>query len=122
MTNLTDTVGDVQTLQFINENPISVAISRRARIATASGGYVAGAPVLISAQIGRLVRSGVLNAATGKMAADGDVEVPRFTLVLPRAANVQKGDTFPVVPKTYRVESVSSNPPWRTSAEVIEHG
>jgi len=114
----TATVAARSTQEFIDENPVDLVLVRVARVKSSAGGWVDGATTQIDPQRVRLV------AQTGsdRLTQDGNLVVPRYTLVGMPDVNVQERDTFTFEDIDYRVGSVSTSPPWAVRASVVENG
>lgn len=117
----TDALHIKATQAFINENPESIVITRRAKVVQPSGGfrYSAGAP--LAAQTMRKVALNRISAAVERVTEDGRTVLPTAALVALPTADLQRGDLFTLDGVPHEVVHVSDRPKWRLQAEVIEH-
>lgn len=119
MSSLTSTPSLASTQAFIDDHPIDVVLVRTPQVSSGAGGWVDGAPQYLPPQRMRLVAQSQLQSSS-QTRAEGDVSVPRWTLVAMPDADLERGDTFLDGDASYRVIRVDMSPPWAKRGAVIE--
>lgn len=117
------TVTDIHnknTQAFIDENPITVAITRRIRVQVPGGGWAWEDDETIPDQECRLVHSGNVSDAQSLATIQGRVVRIEAKFVFLIGANVQEGDIIPVGEKDWEVVRVWER--YSTVAEVVRSG
>lgn len=111
--------GREQTLALIDQNPVSIVLRRRLKVADGAGGFVPEpSEIYLPTQRGRLVRQ----SSSTRYAVDGHERVHLYTLVLPPEGDVLEGDVFDLDGRDYEVLHVHESRLWSTRAEVSRRG
>ena len=110
------------TQYFINENPTSITISRRAKEPTGSGGWRYGEATDLDPFVGRLVGSFRLRDSIVRTTEAGQEVIPTHTLIAMPGEDIARGDQFTVDDVLYEVVAFNTMPKWRINAEVLAHG
>jgi hypothetical protein len=120
MTSETAYSSTKSTELFIDENPIDVVFRRSSRVKTSAGGWTDGSPTTLQPQRVRLVsQHGYL--VDQRLGAEGDVSVPRFTVVGLPGVDMKRGDVFEYGGETFKINRVNTSPPWAKRGEAIEY-
>lgn len=120
MTTDTAYASSKSTEAFIDENPIDIVLKRSVRTKTSAGGWVMSAPMELLPQRVRLV-SMQAYLVDRRLGPEGDVTVPRFTVIGLPTVDMKRNDTFEYEGDTYRINRVNTTPPWAKRGEAFEH-
>ena len=110
------------TQYFINENPVTVTLSRRPKTPTGSGGWKYGAGAPQTPFVGRLVGSNFKRDTSVRTTEAGQEVVPTHVLIAMPGTDVLRGDQFTIDGLLYEVVAFNEMPKWRINAEVMVHG
>lgn len=109
------------TQAFIDENPSTITLNRRSKVATGTGGWTWSAPVAQAPFIARLVGTNLRTYSKQVTTVDGSLVIPTYVLIAMPDEDVVIGDQFTLDDKLYEVATVNDRPRWRINAEVVEH-
>ena len=110
------------TSYFINENPVTVTLSRRSKVSTGTGGWKYGAAANLEPFTARLVGSFRLRDSIVRTTEAGQEVIPTHTLIAMPGEDIARGDQFTIDDVLYEVVAFNTMPKWRINAEVLAHG
>lgn len=114
MSTLTTPIHLRMTEWFIDQNPITVAVKRRPRVANGTGGWTLGAETTpVAALWARMVPVSLVEGLTSIVSEDGEVVRVSGTLVCMPDVDIRVGDYFTLSGKLWTVRTLSDSPPWR---------
>jgi len=110
------------TSYFIDEHPIYIIVSRSPLVATGTGGFTRGAPVLLPPQKVRKV--GLAGQPRNFVGDNGATIFAEATVIAPHDADLEAGDHFTTSDDdtTWEVLGVNIDPPWRKEVSVARRG
>lgn len=109
-----------QTIGLIDENPIDVVLTRRARVPDGQGGWIYDASTALPPQRVRIFPRRSAAVISDRAVPEGIEEIPEYVMVALPEADVSSADTFPYDGSTFRVSRVIRTA-WRVRAEVVRH-